>query len=143
MTTLKRFSLSALFLLCVMAGANAQTGPGTVFFFGTHHAADQLLEPYPSGGFPTWFIVRAPQPASYYSFNNLLDVHSVTVYKNGSVLTARGDNPDYGYFVISDVPTVYPPGFPVRAAGFAVVLVLRGPILPTDVLRVSFDYVQQ
>lgn len=123
--------------LCFGAGF-AQTGPGTVFFYGTHRAADQMLEPYPVGGITGWYLVRAPQPASYYSFHNLLDVHSVAITKNGITLTAQqgpGEPaPDYGYFVISD---------PVQAGGFAVVVILQVPAVPGDRLRVSFDYVQE
>lgn len=126
-----------IFRSIVMMGAFAvasfaQTGPGTLFFFGTHHYADQVLEPYPVGGLTNWYIVRPPTPASYYSFQNMLDVHSITVTKNGSVLTAQGDVPDYGYFVLSSF-----------TQSSQVVIILSGPVLPTDRLRVSYDYVQQ
>lgn len=123
---------TAMFLPITGGTARAQTGPGTTFFFGTHHYADQIPEPYPF--YPSWFIVRAPAPASYYTFTNLLDIHSVQVTRNGSVLTAQGDNPDYGYFVVSD---------PRPTGGYMVILVFPVPPLPSDRLRVSFDYVQQ
>lgn len=135
-------------LVLVVGIAVGQTGPGTTFFFGTHHAADQVLQPY-GAGLPGWYLVRAPQPASYYSFHNLLDVHSVTVYRNGVALTAQqvprtpeqvangipGEpSPDYGWFVISD---------PAGGGGYAVVVVLAVPTVSTDRLRVSYSYVQE
>lgn len=122
--------------LAMIAGfvgiAAAQTGPGTIFYFGTHHYADQVPEPYP-GGILAWYVVRAPVPASYYSIHNLLDIHSITVYRNGRALTAQGDTPEYGVFVISDP----------QSGGVAAVVILRDTPSTTDVIRVSFDYVQE
>jgi hypothetical protein len=127
----------SMMLMAAFAVASfAQTGPGTMFFFGTHHYADQMLEPYPIGGLSNWYIVRAPTAAAYETFQNFLDVHSITVTKNGVVLTALqgpGEPPaDYGYFVLSSF-----------TQSAQVVIILAGPVLPTDRLRVSYDYVQQ
>jgi hypothetical protein len=128
MKSIRSFILAGL----LSFGALAQTGPGTLFFFGTHHYADQVLEPYPIGGLSNWYIVRAPTAAAYETFENLLDVHSITVIKNGVVLTAQGNNPDYGFFVLSSF-----------TKSSQVVVILAAPVLPTDRLRVSFDYIQQ
>lgn len=132
----RSFLLASLLAIGMACEASAQTGAGTLFFYGTHHYADQVLEPYPVGGLTGWYLVRPPTPASYYSFSNILDVHSITVTKNGRVLTSiqqPGESPaDYGYFVLSSF-----------TQSSMVVIILSEPVLPTDRLRVSYDYVQQ